>query len=149
MNKQIKKAAFIVSLVSTILWSPFTLFISLAWMIPMTIHIYHLYKEDKEPSMVFVVLHWFFSGDMITHILLFLVSDLKKRHGFLFIDGIITAVKTGFSLPLAWIIPLTIFMYKKWDGDKMDIVTALLWLILMNDIPHGVLLLIELGDQEK
>lgn len=139
--KKIKLAAFIVSLVNTIFTAPLTCFISLAWMIPFTIKTYKIYKGTSDIDFTFFVFHTIF-GNELTNILLYILLDEKSRYGSMFFWGIACAVRNGFSLPLAWIVPLTIFMFKKWEGEEMDFYTALLWTILMNG-PRGVLMLID------
>ena len=70
--------------------------------------------------------------------------EKKVRHQYLFIMGIINCIMVGSSLiPLAWMIPLTINMYKAYSEDtEVGPYTKFFWLILMS-APQGVMLLVE------
>ena len=141
MKQQIKKAAFITALIATIIEG--LAIIPLAWMIPFTIKIKKAADNDEHLSVLFLVFYALLSCDPITTTLLVLSEDKETRYQYLFINAIISCVTAGSLLiPLAWMIPLTIKMYKATQGEKLTPTIRVLWFIFMSTI-YGAVLLIE------
>ena len=141
MRKDLLKAAWIVSLIWTIFLGLYI--IPLAWMIPFNVMIYKAYKEEKEPSGVFVFLYAIFSGDSISATLMVLAEGKLQRRLYVYACAVFNTIVMGALLvPLAWMIPMTLKLRKYVvSGEDMSVAFRILYYLFMFH-PFGALVLL-------
>ena len=148
MKQKLLKASWIYGLIITIISG--LLIIPLCWTIPMNVHLYKCYKENKTPGIAYTICYAFFVEGMVAPWIFLALMDKKVRHQYMFIVALINCILIGSSLiPLIWMIPLTINMYKDaYEDQPVGPYTKFFWLALMN-VSQGVMLLVEDSLDEK
>lgn len=142
MKNQMRKAAWIVSLVWTIFNGLFI--IPLAWMIPMNVMLYKAYKEDRPVSPLFMVLYAIFCYDMLTTTILLCSSDRAGRRTYIKVMAVVSTVLAGSTIiPLAWMIPMTVAFWKHADDEEaLPVAFGVCWFLFFNST-EGIFMLVE------
>ncbi len=142
MRQKLLKFAWVYGLICTIIMG--FLILPLAWMIPMNVHVYKAYKEDKKVGIVFAYFYALLCDPLVGPWIFLSIMDKKERHTYFFVSGVLGCIAAGSSLvPLAWMIPLTVKMYHSMNEDQpMGPYAKVFWLLLMS-VPQGVMLLTE------
>ena len=142
-KQKLLKGAWVYSLIMTICLG--LLIIPLCWMIPMNVVIYKAYKNNQKLSIPFTICYSIFCMDpMVVPFVALAVMDKKERHQYLFIWGVVDCILLGSGLiPLIWMIPLTINMYKAAKEDQpVGVYSKFFWFLLVN-AAQGAMLLFE------
>ena len=154
MRRKVKLAAFIVSLVTTILVGIFTipfLCVPLLWMVPMTIIIYIAYEHEKRLSPGFIFWVSFLMFNPTIPILLLYSENKFTRRRWAYYCAIFAVICSAiFVIPLAWMIPFTVKLNKTTSAEwEPTIAFKICYLIFFGPVPltaglvSGILLLTE------
>ena len=147
-NSPFKLIAFIIAVLTTVFFGP--LILPLAWMIPMTLYIYHAYKENKRVSPQFIISTTIFMVNPAITVFLLLSENLYTRRKWIYYASLVDTILMGpLLIPLIWMIPLVTRLYKASNAEyEPNLAFRIAILILFGYLPttfvlKGVLLLIE------
>ena len=148
-KRDLKLAAFIVSAGTTLFFIP--LIFPLAWMIPMTVHIWKAYKKELRITPRFIICATIFLINPVISILLLFSENYYTRRKWIYYIALLETIVFGLLIfPLAWMIPMTIRYYRASNGEynpglAFKIVTILFFgpLPLTLGYVKGLLLLTE------
>ena len=115
-KRDLKLAAFIVSAGTTLFLMP--LIIHLAWMIPMTVHIWKAYKKELRITPRFIICSTIFLFNPVISILLLYSENKFTRRRWAYYCAIFADICSAiFVIPLAWMIPFTVKLNKTTSAE--------------------------------
>ena len=148
-KRDLKLAAFIVSAGTTLFLMP--LIIHLAWMIPMTVHIWKAYKKELRITPRFIICATIFLFNPVISILLLYSENSYTRRKWIYYMALLETIICGlFIFPLAWMIPMTIRYYRASNAEyNPGLAFKILTILFFGPLPltlgwiKGILLLTE------